>query len=270
MKESYVEGVASHNGPESCGGVRKGVGEALTGVRAGRVSSRERHTPGCRRRKEMRKATSAASLVARRDGTPRGQRPRACTETPCTGTGRSRVRPTPTTGQAASGSLRTHADDARMWEVGWPRSTWEVPEQRRRQPARPWSPGSALGGGDGGKGASQGKSTGDPHPPDSVPEHTGAPGSHADTWEGISCLSCCALLHVITQGRSRMRESRSSGSVRGAGRKARPYRDSPARGPRFSASPHAANIPPARRPVNRSAVEADIDAHFPSRKLRSR
>jgi RNA-directed DNA polymerase len=41
MKESYVEGLAAHSGPESCVAVRKGGGEALTGVRAGRVSSRE-------------------------------------------------------------------------------------------------------------------------------------------------------------------------------------------------------------------------------------
>ena len=41
MKESYVEGLAAHDGPESCVVTRKGRGEALTGVRAGRVSSRE-------------------------------------------------------------------------------------------------------------------------------------------------------------------------------------------------------------------------------------
>jgi hypothetical protein len=45
MKESYSEGPASHTGPESCIGARKGAGEALTGVRAGRVLSREIHAP---------------------------------------------------------------------------------------------------------------------------------------------------------------------------------------------------------------------------------
>jgi hypothetical protein len=42
MKESYVEGLATHDGPESCAVAREGGGEALTGVRAGRVLSRER------------------------------------------------------------------------------------------------------------------------------------------------------------------------------------------------------------------------------------
>jgi len=37
MREPYVEGVATHDGPESCVGVREGAGEALTGVRAGRA-----------------------------------------------------------------------------------------------------------------------------------------------------------------------------------------------------------------------------------------
>ena len=42
MKESHSEGVATHTGPESCGGAREGADEALTGVHTGRVLSRER------------------------------------------------------------------------------------------------------------------------------------------------------------------------------------------------------------------------------------
>jgi hypothetical protein len=41
MRVRNVEGVASHDGPESCGGAGNRVGEALTGERAGRVLSRE-------------------------------------------------------------------------------------------------------------------------------------------------------------------------------------------------------------------------------------
>jgi hypothetical protein len=42
MKVLHVEDLANHDDPESCVGVRKGVGEALTGERAGRVLSREK------------------------------------------------------------------------------------------------------------------------------------------------------------------------------------------------------------------------------------
>jgi hypothetical protein len=45
MKESYVEGLATHDGPESCAGGGNSVGEALTGVRAGWVLSREINAP---------------------------------------------------------------------------------------------------------------------------------------------------------------------------------------------------------------------------------
>jgi hypothetical protein len=41
MKVAYVEGVANHNGPESCGAAREGGVEALTGEGIGRVLSRE-------------------------------------------------------------------------------------------------------------------------------------------------------------------------------------------------------------------------------------
>jgi len=41
MKVSYVEGLANHNDPESCGAAREGGVEALAGGRTGRVLSRE-------------------------------------------------------------------------------------------------------------------------------------------------------------------------------------------------------------------------------------
>ncbi len=45
MKESHIEGVATHDDPESCATAREGEGEALTGVRTGAVLSREiRHS----------------------------------------------------------------------------------------------------------------------------------------------------------------------------------------------------------------------------------
>ena len=46
MRTLYIEGVATHDGPESCVGVCEGVGEALTGVRAGQLLSREINESG--------------------------------------------------------------------------------------------------------------------------------------------------------------------------------------------------------------------------------
>ena len=43
MQEPYTEGVANHGDPESCVGVRKGDGEALTGARAGRAIEPRNH-----------------------------------------------------------------------------------------------------------------------------------------------------------------------------------------------------------------------------------
>ena len=55
MRVSYVEGIASRNGPESCGVARKGGVEALTGERTGRVLSREIHALP-RKRQVLREA----------------------------------------------------------------------------------------------------------------------------------------------------------------------------------------------------------------------
>ena len=67
MEELYVEGVATHGGPESCVVVCEGGGEALTGARAGRaIEPRNVHSgcPRCRnggrqhRRRRYREAPS--------------------------------------------------------------------------------------------------------------------------------------------------------------------------------------------------------------------
>jgi hypothetical protein len=71
MKESNIEGLASHDGPESCAGVHKGVGEALTGVRAGwDIEPRNHIERGCRRRPYRRKATRTDAST-RASGRPR-------------------------------------------------------------------------------------------------------------------------------------------------------------------------------------------------------
>ena len=80
MRTPDIEGVAIHDGPESCAGVCEGDGEALTGVRAGQPLSREITTSGCRRRLTRRKATSPAALARAARWTPRGLRTCACTE----------------------------------------------------------------------------------------------------------------------------------------------------------------------------------------------
>jgi hypothetical protein len=82
MEKSYGEGLASHTGPESCAVVRKGQGEALTGVRAGRVLSRENNyaltgSPGSRRRTCSAEGESGCIVSARCIRSLRGRRPRS-------------------------------------------------------------------------------------------------------------------------------------------------------------------------------------------------
>ena len=71
MRELYIEGVAIHDGPESCVGVREGAGEALTGVRAGwAIEPRNHLVRGADAVSQKRKATSPAAL-SRAAGGPR-------------------------------------------------------------------------------------------------------------------------------------------------------------------------------------------------------
>ena len=92
MKESYREGVANHPGPESCGGRREVTVEALTGVRIGRVLSREITQILVPTRSTTSEGNTAGRAVASAQGARRGRRPLACAETPYAEPGRSRVR----------------------------------------------------------------------------------------------------------------------------------------------------------------------------------
>jgi hypothetical protein len=91
MQESYGKGVAIRVGPELCVVSRKAGGEALVGVRAGRVLSPEIIMSGVPTPSPEAEGNIPSIDSARWTGTPRGRRPRACTETPRTRTGRSQV-----------------------------------------------------------------------------------------------------------------------------------------------------------------------------------
>lgn len=60
---SYVEGLANHGGPESCANGREAVGEALTGVLAGRPLSRVSRTPW--RELRVNRSAEAVSICRR-------------------------------------------------------------------------------------------------------------------------------------------------------------------------------------------------------------
>ena len=92
-RRSNIEGVAIHDGPESCVGVREGDGEALTGgVQAG-LLSREIKEFGVPTLSMETEGNTTSSAIASCWWAPRGQRTMACTEPPCARTGRSRARP---------------------------------------------------------------------------------------------------------------------------------------------------------------------------------
>jgi hypothetical protein len=160
MKESYIEGLATHDGPESCAGTREGAGEALTGGSAGRVLSREisqSRTPtlltGAEGHMPLNDKASSGTVL-------RGRRPLACTETPCARTGRSSVCPPRGWAGRVGKAGRPYADDERAEEVGQARSTDEAAEQGQ------WY---GCGGG-GGKEPGQGEGGRAKHAPDAEPD----------------------------------------------------------------------------------------------------
>lgn len=103
MKESYIEGVATYDDPESCVTTREGRGEALTGARAGTVLSREIKHSGVPTLLTEAEGNTSNGDIARRWTTLRGRRPVARTEPLCARTGRSRLHPVPMAGRVALG-----------------------------------------------------------------------------------------------------------------------------------------------------------------------
>jgi hypothetical protein len=97
MDELYVEGLATHGGPESYVASREGHDEALTGVPAGRAIEPRKVSSRVSALFTKRKATLRPALLrparARAASGPRDLRSRACSETSCARTGRARVRP---------------------------------------------------------------------------------------------------------------------------------------------------------------------------------
>jgi RNA-directed DNA polymerase len=109
MEESDTEGLATHGGPESCAGVREGVGEALTGVRAGSAIEPRNQGSGVPTPLSEAEGNTVGSVSASSRRAPRGRRTGACTEPPCARTGRSDARPAWKVGRAAQGRPRPYA-----------------------------------------------------------------------------------------------------------------------------------------------------------------
>ena len=106
MKEPHGEGLATHIAPESCAESREDLGEALTGVQAGWVLSLEKYKPRCRPCGTMGKATRLGAFWRAPRPASRGRRPHARLETPCAGTGRSLVWPSPCSAPVRGGKAR--------------------------------------------------------------------------------------------------------------------------------------------------------------------
>src|SRR6478672_3283980 len=106
MEVSYAEGLASYGGPESCVHVREGVGEALTGERAGRVLSRVIHAP-CRNARVVR----GAEVVEKH------RRPHRACRIGEAGTDPARSQTPCTRGNISLGNREIPRPSARRWEA---------------------------------------------------------------------------------------------------------------------------------------------------------
>jgi hypothetical protein len=73
MRALHIEGLANHDGSESCVGVREDDGEALTGVRVGRAIEPRNHQSGVPTPSPWRKATPMAALSQAAEGPARSK-----------------------------------------------------------------------------------------------------------------------------------------------------------------------------------------------------
>lgn len=79
MEELHVEGVAIHDGPESCGGAGNGVAEAFDRGMHGRgIELRDQLFRGADAVQSKRKATRRASLCEMLDGPAQSKTRRTC------------------------------------------------------------------------------------------------------------------------------------------------------------------------------------------------
>lgn len=133
MKEPYGKGLASHPGPESCGAAREGGAEALTGESAGELSSREITTSMVPTPLGEAEGNIHGRAIASAQGTGRGRRTSACTDTPCAGTGRSHASPR---GDDSERDEKASGHTASMHERGKSDSL-VVPEKRTNEGTGP-------------------------------------------------------------------------------------------------------------------------------------
>jgi len=110
MRELYIEGLAIHDDPNHAWVLVRASAKHWKGhVQAG-LLSREITEFGMPTRSKHVEGNIAGGVIASRQGIPRGQRTRACTESSCARTGRSHVLPVwLITGRAAQGTPRRYA-----------------------------------------------------------------------------------------------------------------------------------------------------------------
>ena len=157
MKEPYIEGLASYDGPKSCTCSGNGAGEALTGVCVGEVLSREIMTSGCRRGSGLGRQHGLMRYRERQDD-PAQSETLACVEISV-----RENREIPRTARyewcvsGRTGKASAVAGDERAREVGQLHSTDEVAERSVEVECRA-GPRRSLNGHEGGNaGYSQGR-----------------------------------------------------------------------------------------------------------------